>query len=214
MQRFIQNCNRIYDNYYTISNIYKNVTYIGSISSSFMIYILLFFFNQCGSNVHIAIHYLALFKSFLLYDSSYLELLHHYIQYYSLQLLFNSDIKYCNENTIKTLKIVYYLLVTHIFNNIKFYVPIQYIKTRAVLDGLTAIIFFYYRTQFNYNFWIGDGFYAMNDYINMNNNIKNKIYTSFITQFIFHIFCLMNIYWGYKIIKILNYKITKYIKHE
>ena len=66
MQRLIQNCNRIHNNYHAIANVYKNVTYIGSISCSFIIYMLLFFFNQCGSNVHNTIHHLALFKSFLL----------------------------------------------------------------------------------------------------------------------------------------------------
>ena len=54
----------------------------------------------------------------------------------------------------------------------------------------------------------------MNDYINMNDNIKNKIQASLIGQFLFHIFCLMNIYWGYKIINILNYKLNKIIKNE
>ena len=214
MQRLIQNCNRIHNNYHAIANVYKNVTYIGSISCSFIIYMLLFFFNQCGSNVHNAIHHLALFKSFLLYDSSYLELLHHYIQYYSLQLLFNPNIQNCNENIINGMKIVYCLLFTPIFSNIKYYVPANQINVRFMLDIFGSIAFFYYRTQFNYYFWINNGFQSMDDYINMNDAIKNKVYTSLVSHFIFNIFCLMNVYWGYKIIKILNYKITKYIKHE
>ena len=58
-------------NYDKICNIYKHITYIGSISSSFIIYFLLYFLNDCGSNIHALIHYFVLFKSFLLYDSSF-----------------------------------------------------------------------------------------------------------------------------------------------
>lgn len=214
MQRTIQICDRFYNYYSLISEIYKHITYIGTITSSFMIYVLLQYFNQCGSNVHVAIHYLALFKSFLLYDSSYLELLHHYIQYYCIRLLFNPNIKHCSVDTIKSMKTAYCLLFTHIFNNIKIYIPRKHKKIRVGLDVLTLITFFYYRTQFNYYYWIGDGFYGIDSYININNNIKNKITASIISHVIFNIFCLLNVYWGYKIINILKYKMYNIIKDE
>ncbi len=214
MQNYIDNYNYFYKYYCLTLKIYENITYIGSISASLIIYILLYFFNQCGTNSHIGIHYLALIKCFLLYNSSYLELLHHYIQYYSLQLLFNPNIDNCNEDTIKGMKIIYYLLFTPIFNNIKYYIPLNYPKIRFTLDGLTCIAFFYYRVQFNYYFWIDNGFTAMNNFININDNIQNKVYASIVLQSIFNIFCFMNVYWGYKIIKILKYKLCNIIKHD
>lgn len=201
-------------NYDKICNIYKHVTYIGSISSSFIIYFLLYFLNDCGSNIHTLIHYFVLFKSFLLYDTSYLELLHHYIQYYSANLIFNSNIKYCNPNIVHSLNITYSILITPVFNNIKYYVPSNYKYSRLGLDICTCISFFYYRTIFNYHFWIGNGFESSGEYILINPNIQNKIQMEFIQRFIFNIICFMNIYWGYRIIQILKYKLCNIIKHD
>ena len=149
-----------------------------------------------------------------MYDSSYLELVHHYIQYYSANLIFNSNIKHCNLNIVDALNITYSILITPVFNNIKYYVPANYKYSRLCLDICNCISFFYYRTRFNYHFWISHGFETMGEYILMNPNIQNKIQTEFIERFIFNIICFMNIYWGYKIIRILKYKLCNIIKHD
>ena len=201
-------------NYNKICNIYKHVTYIGSISSSLIIYLLLFFLNDCGSNIHALIHYLVLFKSFLLYDSSYLELLHHYVQYHSANLIFNSNITNCNPDIVNSLNITYCILFTPIFNNIKYYVPLNYKYSRLGLDLCTTISFFYYRSQFNYHFWFSNGFKSMGEYITINKNIENKIQTEIIEYIAFNLLCFMNVYWGYKIIRILKYKLCNIIKHD
>ena len=81
-------------NYKNIKNTYKHITYIGTISCSFFIFILLPYLNYFGSNIHHIIHYLGLLKCFFLYNSSYIEIIHHLLQYYGFHMLFNSNIIY------------------------------------------------------------------------------------------------------------------------
>lgn len=199
-------------NYKHIKNTYKHITYIGSISCSFLIFILLPYLNHTGSNIHLIIHNLGLLKCFFLYDSSFIEIIHHFLQYYGFKILFNSNIICYNPDSISVLKKIYYILFTSIFNNIKIYVPKQNEKIRSLLDICTFIFFFYYRIQFNYVMWFGDGIIHINNYLLINDNIKNKLLVFISLKIILNIICLMNVYWGYKIINIVKYKITN--KHK
>ena len=190
---------------------YKHITYIGSISFSFLIFLLLPYMQTCGDLYHSIIHYLLLYKSFFLYDSSILEFIHHIIQYKSSSLLYYHK---CNPNITTSLKTTYSVLFTPIFNNLKIYVHPEDKYFRYFLDLCTFFSFFYYRTQFNILFWFGKGFTSIDEYILFNETIQNKAQTQVIARIMFHAFCLLNCYWGYKILKFVKIKTLHIIKHE
>ena len=61
----------------SISNTYKHITYIGSISSSTIIRFLCIFLENPNSPIGKTIFNLALLKSFFLYDSTIEVFIHH-----------------------------------------------------------------------------------------------------------------------------------------
>ena len=189
----------------TVTNIYKHITYCGTISASILIYYNTFFMDTFDINLHKKTLSLVFFKSFMLYDSTPVEYIHHIIQlflscafYYSLYNI-HDDTMYVN----KAYKLTYCILFTPVFNNIKFYVPTNYTKLRLSLDAMTAFFFFYYRTQFSY-FWLSkNGSQLLSD-------LFGKYSPIFDTSV--YILTGMNVYWGYKIINIIKNKTLKMIK--
>lgn len=202
---------KIIDIYNSSMFYYKHITYIGSISFSFIIFLLLPYMQNCGDFYHSIIHYLLLCKSFFLYDSSILEVLHHIIQYKSSILLYHNE---CNSNIMISLKTCYSVLFTPIFNNLKFYVHQEDKYFRYFLDLGTFFSFFYFRTKFNIMFWFGNGFASIDEYILFNDAIQDKIHSQVIARLMFHTFCLLNCYWGYKILNFLKIKTLHIIKDE
>ena len=185
-----------------MTEIYKHVTYCGTIGASILIYYNTFFMGDFNPILHKKTISLAFFKSFMLYDSTMIDYAHHFIQLI-LSCTFYSALDAEYENTLilnEAFKLTYYILFTPVFNNMKFYVPPTFTKTRLFLDTMTAIFFFYYRSQFSY-FWLS-------------RNGREVLVVMFGKySSIFNIFAYlltgMNIFWGYKIIYIIKNKISK-----
>ena len=189
----------------TVTNVYKHITYCGTISASILIYYNTFFMDTFDINLHKQTLSLACFKSFMLYDSTPVEYIHHAIQLF-LSFVFYFPLDNIHSNTIQlneAYKLTYCILFTPVFNNIKFYVPVKYTKIRLSLDAMTAFFFFYYRTQFSYLWLSSNGRELL---IEMFGNYSPVFNT------IAYILTGMNVYWGYKIINIIKNKTLKMIK--
>lgn len=185
-----------------ISNVYKHITYCGSIGASILIYYNTFFMQEYDVDFHKKIISIAFFKSFMLYDCTPVEYVHHGIQFI-LSCTFYTALNKTYEDTAilhKAFKLTYYILFTPVFNNIKFYVPQNYTTIRLSLDALTAFFFFYYRSQFSY-FWLSQE----------GNKVLVLIFGNY--SIIFNVFAYMltamNVFWGYKILSIIRNKIRK-----
>ena len=92
----------------------------------------------------------------------------------------------------------------------KFYIKNNKIKN--VLNLCTLISFFYYRSKFNYYYWFSNGLEDMDNYIINNSTKTRNLYDIIISRLILNMLCLMNVYWGYKILQILYNKIKNKIK--
>ena len=185
-----------------ITEIYKHVTYCGTISASIMIYYNTFFMKEFDPILHKQTVSLAFFKSFMLYNSTPIEYVHHLVQLI-LSCAFYLSLNYEYDDTMlinKAYIITHCILFTPVFNNIKFYVPRNFTQLRTFLDTMTAIFFFYYRSQFSY-FWLS----------NDGNKILKMMFGRYSIIFNFFVYILtgMNIFWSYKIISIVKYKFNK-----
>lgn len=190
----------------TLMNVYKHVTYCGSICASALIYYNTFFMQEFDVSLHKKTLGLVFFKSFMLYDSTLVEYLHHGIQFIlccAFYALLHQEI----ENTQQVnyaFKITYYILFTPMFNNIKFYVPKSNHYMRLFLDMMTALTFFYYRTQFSL-YWMSDE----------GTILLYSLFGAPLGQlFVYFGYMLtaMNLNWGYRILEIMYYKTNAIIK--
>ena len=184
-----------------LSLCYYHITYFGSIASSGMIWFLLFGFTQCNNPYHIYIYNLMKLKCLFLYDSTNLEYLHHLLQYIVICVIKPTNNMICTPNIMEFHKIGYSVLTTPIFNNIKVYYNPSSQTIRTFLDAMTFLCFFYYRYQWNYCYLLGNGVKGINEYINYNVDPLYQSLSMAIVHPIIFIFCMMNFYWGVKIIQ-------------
>ena len=191
-----------------IINIYKHFTYFGSIISSLIVIVCLPYLSSCGDNIHRLLSQILSLKCFFLYNSTLLELIHHIITFKLNMIIKPINIVYCDDNILNAIYISHAILITPIFNNIKFYMKDKKIKN--ILNLLTFISFFYYRGKFNYYYWFSNGLEIIDRYIMLNTTKTRILYDIIICRLIINIICLMNVYWSYKIIQIIIKK--KYLK--
>ena len=189
-------------------NVYKHITYCGSICASALIYYNTFFMQEFDVSLHKKTLGLVFFKSFMLYGSTEIEYIHHGIQFIlccAFYALLNQPI----ENTHQlnnAYRLTYCILFTPMFNNIKFYVPKSQVYVRVFLDMMTAITFFYYRSRFSI-------FWTSNEGI----QLLFKLFGKNIGQlFVYFVYTLtaMNVYWGQLILKIIYRKTRMIIKKD
>lgn len=188
---------------------YYHITYCGSIFCSAIIWFLTQGFTQCGDPFHNYIYYLIKLKSFFLYDSTSLEYLHHFLQYFVNDMFYSNKYIICNPNIIETYKIGYGVLITPIFNNIKNYYNPSSKNVRFLLDIMTFISFIYYRFKWNYCYLFGNGMNAVNQYIFYNIEPFYHYLFYIIVHPSLFLFCMMNFYWGTKIINKISMKLLK-----
>lgn len=193
---------------FNIMNVYKHITYCGSICASALIYYNTFFMQEFDVSLHKKTLGLVFFKSFMLYGSTEIEYIHHGIQFI-LCCAFYSLLNQPIENTHQlnnAYRLTYYILFTPMFNNIKFYVPKSQVYARVFLDMMTAITFFYYRSQFSIYWMSNEGVQLL--FTLFGNNI-GQLFVYF-----GYILTAMNIYWGHIILKIIYRKTRMIIKKD
>jgi hypothetical protein len=176
----------------TISNyrdIYKHITYIGSISCSSVIGILCLFLKNPNSLIGKTIFNLSILKSFFLYDSTIEVYIHHLVMLLFLYLnnpyvnTFNLDMP----ETIYYVKLGYGLYSSSVFSNLQMYLPKS--KYKPVFKYLNYTCFIIYRYKFNKTLWNYNTILMLKSYYNNN---YTKVYISYSVMFIIS---LINVYW-------------------
>ena len=193
-----------------ICELYKHFTYIVSIFGSTTIYYLSFFVESCNDEYQSYINSIIFIKCFCLYNSTYLEMIHHIIQLFGVCVAEN--IKICDNNGVIAVKAIDGILVTPIFQNIKFYFKIpKESMAYNMLDVVAGLFFLYYRLQFNYVVWSGILSNSL-DFIVEENNFIYKNTTKKLFELGMYIITFMNVYWMYLHIKKMHKNITKHLK--
>ena len=178
-----------------------HITYCGSIFSSFAIMLLLCGFKDCGDWYQHNIDYFVTLKCFFLYDSTKLELIHHAIQYFLIQVFQAKSNMFCAPHILTNYKLGYAMMITPMFQNIKKYIKPSEHNHNQILDYLTFFSFLYVRGRFNYVYLFGNGTIGINDFIIMNFDPIYHFYILIGVHIGMITICGMNVYWGYKICK-------------
>ena len=118
------------------------ITYCGSIFSSFAIMLLLCGFKDCGDWYQHNIDYFVTLKCFFLYDSTKLELIHHAIQYFLIQVFQAKSNMFCAPYILTNYKLGYAMMITPMFQNIKKYIKPSEQNHNQILDYLTFFRFY------------------------------------------------------------------------
>lgn len=182
-----------------INKIMYHFTYGGTIGSSFLVWVLLFFFKECGSFSHRALHWLTMLKCFCLYDSTPLEYFHHAVQFYIISSNPINSMEVCPDNVKTMLYMGYSLLTTPMFQNMKIYFKPND-KIKLILDGCTFFSFLYVRGKFNYYYLLGDGYEHLSYFV-YNHTYKEYVnITYYLLHLSLYLICFMNFFWGYKIL--------------
>jgi hypothetical protein len=190
--------------YNKITNVYKHVSYIGSISASAIIGILCFFLKHPNSYIGKIIFILAFLKTLFLYDSTIEVYIHHAVVllflYFNNPYVYNFNIS--QPGSIQYVKLGYSIFFTGIFNNLQFYFKNQPHKT--ILKYLNYCTFLIFRYQFNRAVWNYKVITLLKSYYNQD---LVKVYSSYFVMFIIS---LINTYWTVVIIR--NYYIKLKLK--
>ena len=195
-----------------ICELYRHFTYIVSIFGSLAIFCLSFFVESCDDVYQNYINTIIFVKSFCVYGSTPIEYVHHVLQL-GLTCIGN-NMKVCDENGVFVFKVIDSILVTPMFQNIKYYFNVQ--KGTIMYNSLDAMFvytFFYYRIQFNYVVWSGILSNAL-DFTIEENNIIYKETTKIVFKIGMYILTFMNVYWMYLILRKVNKKYYKTLKDE
>lgn len=188
-------------------------TYGGSIMASIMIWFFSFFFNNCGSISHQIMHKLMLLKCFFLYDSTLLIYLHHIIQFIVIYNLPINNQMICSAARKEMFDSGYSIMITPVFQNIKIYMKPKSNLIKLSLDTMTGLSFLYVRGKFNYYYLFGEGINEITKYVIEHTSSDYVFITLCGMHSSLFIICLMNIYWGHKIIKkiLVKTNILKYL---
>lgn len=195
-----------------LCELYRHFTYIVSIFGSAAIYYLSFFVESCNDEYQSYIKTIIFVKCFCIYDSTPMEIIHHIVQ---LGLTYLGDsMKICDNNGVIVVKAIDGILVTPIFQNIKYYFKIpKESMAYNMLDVVAGLFFFYYRLQFNYVVWSGILSNSL-DFVIEENNFIYKNTTKKLFELGMYIITFMNVYWMYLLIKKMNKKYNKTLKEE
>ena len=145
------------------------------------------------------IHFFILAKCFFLVDRTRLELIHHALQYFLIQIFKADSHMLCNTHIMRNYEVCYAMMITPMFQQIKEYVKPRNELHNQVLDYLTFFSFFYFRGRFIYSYMARDASVAVNDYIIMNYDTLYSFYIMVGVHIALIVICVMNIYWGYRI---------------
>ena len=193
----------IYTLYIKVSNIYRHITYIGSITTSSLIGILCLLLNTPHSPVGYAIWNMAVLKSFFLYDSTLPEYIHHLVMLFFLyhNNPYTNTFNIESPNTIYYVRLGYATFFTSVFSNLQIYLKPS--KYKYVFKYLNYAIFIIFRYQFNKAIWNFRNFNILFSYYN---NDLTKIYVSYSCMFLISLF---NVLWTYIMLRNIHRKLIK-----
>lgn len=179
----------------SISNTYKHITYIGSISSSTIIGFLCIFLENPNSPIGKTIFNLALLKSFFLYDSTIEVFIHHAVMLLFLYLnnpyIYTFNIS--NPNTIQYVKLGYGIYSTSVFSNLNLY--IKHPTYTPIFKYLNYITFLIFRFKFNQAVWNYHTIQMLHSYYN-HDHIK-----AYLSYSVMLVISFINVYWTYIILR-------------
>ena len=189
--------------YNRVSNTYRHITYIGSIGASSTIGVLCLFLKTPHSTVGHTIWNIAVFKSFFLYDATFVEYLHHAVM---LIFLYHNN-PYVNTfnitqpDTMYYVRLGYSVFVTSVFSNLQMYLKNS--RYENAFRYLNYAFFAVFRFYFNKAIWNPGTITVLKSYYNHD---MTKVYVSYSGMFMIS---LLNAYWTYIMVRNTYRKLTK-----